>query len=168
MSGAAEFYDNRRRRLWLHRAWKDDATLTLPSELVLLIGLNPSFADADVPDHTTTVEVNFAHAWGFQAMTKVNLFDWISTDPSALAGVENPEGDPKNLEMIVKEAARAAKIVCCWGDDGLLRGRASYVRAVLEPHRKKLFCLGFTKKRQPRHTSRLAYATALVPMWVGA
>lgn len=168
MSGDAEFYDDGRRRLWLARAWKDeDDGPTRPDEAVLLIGLNPSFADAEKSDHTITVEINFAKARGFKALFKMNLFDWISTDPDALAAVDNPDGDPKNLAAILEQAERVGKIVCCWGDGGLLHGRASYVRGALDAHRRKLFCLGLTKKGQPRHTSRLAYETPLVPMWVG-
>lgn len=164
MSGGAEFYDNRRRRLWLYRPWGTNPE----GNQCLLIGLNPSYADEEKPDHTITVEIEFCRRWGFDSFIKINLFDWFSTDPKQLAKVENPEGDPNNIIEIEKRAGQASKIVCCWGDGGVLRGRASYVRGALDEHRRKLFCLGLTKKGQPRHTSRLSYETALVPMWRGA
>lgn len=46
--GDAEFYDEGRRRLWLSRWWGNQGYR------VLLIGLNPSFANADAADLTTT------------------------------------------------------------------------------------------------------------------
>ena len=163
VSGDAQFYDGRRRRLWLYRPWGPNPD----GNQCLLIGLNPSFADEEKSDHTITVEIEFCRRWGFDSFIKLNLFDWISTDPEKLAIIENPEGDPSNILEIGRRAGRAGKIVACWGDGGLLNHRASYVRAVLEEHRAKLFCLGLTKKGQPRHTSRLSYETQLVPMWRG-
>lgn len=160
--GAANFYDNGRRRLWLSRDWGD------PLNYVLLIGLNPSFADADRADHTITVEMEFARRWGFTALLKGNLFNWVATNPDELLTAPSPHGDPQNLEWLMSAAAAARKIVCCWGDGGELHRRASVVRGALWDHRRKMFCLGLTKKGHPRHTSRLSYETALVPMWVGA
>ncbi len=161
MSGDAHFYDNGRRRLWLSREWGD------PLNIGLLIGLNPSFADADKADHTITVEIEFAKRWGWDGFLKGNLFTLISTDPAQLAIAHDAEGDPQNLRWLEETAARARKIVCCWGDGGFLRGRSSFIRGALWEHRRKMFCLGLTKKGQPRHTSRLSYETALVPMWLG-
>lgn len=161
--GAAHFYDGDRRRLWLSRPCGGDT-----SNWVLIIGLNPSFADADRSDHTITVEMEFTRRWGYGAFVKVNLFDWISTDPDQLEKVENPQGDPENLRHIIERAGYARMIVCCWGDGGELHGRAAFIRGALWEHRGRMFCLGLTKKgRQPRHTSRLSYETPLVPMWVG-
>ena len=161
MSGDAHFYDNRRRRLWLSREWGDRLNS------VLLIGLNPSFADEEKPDHTITVEIEFATRWGFGALLKGNLFTLISKDPAQLAIVQDAEGDPQNLRWLEETAARARTIVLCWGDDGQVRSRASYVRGALWDQRKKMFCLGRTKKGEPRHTSRLAYDTPLQPIWLG-
>lgn len=165
MPGDAEFYDGRRRRLWLSRweagEWRD------VREHVLIIGLNPSYADEEKPDHTIAVEIGFAKIWGFSALVKVNLFDWVDKNPAVLEVVDNPHGDPRNLAEIVKRAEHAKQIVCAWGDGGALHGRSAFVRTALWPHRRKMFCLGYTKKRYPKHTARLAYSTPLVPMWLG-
>lgn len=163
-AGAAGFYDERRRRSWLTRVWGD-----VSGPRVLFIGLNPSYANEDDPDLTTTKEVVFAQRWGFHGMEKVNLFDWVTTEPAALAAVDNPEGDPRNLAEIEKRASAAiiGKIVLCWGDGGALHHRSSLVFGALWPYRGQMFCLGWTKKGYPKHTSRLSYETPLERMVIG-
>lgn len=165
--GDAEFYDwdpvagKFLRRGWLSRWWGN------PARRVLLIGLNPSFADADTADLTTTKNVAFAKLWGFGALDMVNLFDWIATDPTELAKAPDPQGDPRNLAFIEGLAFKAERIVTCWGDGGHLHGRAAYVLSVLWGHRARMFCLGRTKGGYPKHTSRLAYETELQRMVMG-
>jgi hypothetical protein len=153
----AEFYDDGRRRLWLARGWGD---LT---HRLLIIGLNPSFAGAVKNDHTITVEVGFATRWGYGAFDKLNLFDWIDTNPKALARAEEPSGS-RNNGLLLELARRDAQILCAWGAGGALGGRAAYVLNMLWHHRDKMICLGRTTEGYPKHTSRLSYETPLVPM----
>lgn len=149
------------RRDHLSRGWGD------LKKRVLFIGLNPSVAGEKRPDHTITVEVGFAMQWGFGALDKVNLFDWIDSNPKALLSAPAPAGDPRNIDTIRRQAESHETIVATWGDGGALDGRAAYVLGALWDIRERLFCLGKTKAGYPKHTSRLAYATPLVAMLRG-
>lgn len=155
----AEFYDEGRRRVHLWRVWD----WSLPS--VLFIGQNPSKAGAETTDPTVTKDVHFAVQLGFGSYSKVNLYDWIDTDPDGLLTAPSPAGDPRNITTIAYRANQADRIICCWGDAGQKDNRAAFVLGTLwDDHRKKMFCFGRTKKGCPKHTSRIAYATPLVAM----
>ncbi len=156
----AEFYDDGRRRLTLTREWGPN----LLGNRLLGIGLNPSIAGVATNDATIRVMVGFAHRWGFDALDMVNMHDWVETDSKKLWQVAEKNG-PRNNAVIEHLAARAAGIWCCWGngDDN----RAAFLIGLLWEHRAKMFCLGRTKKGQPRHPLRLSRATERVPMVAG-
>lgn len=152
----AVFYDSGRRRLRLERVWCPS-----PTRRLMGIGLNPSQAGTLTNDATIRVMVGFASRWGFDALDMVNLFDWIETDSAKLWQVPEKNGDRNNAE-IERVAAQAEAIWCCWGDGDY--NRAAFVLGMLWEHRAKMFCLGRTKKGQPRHPLRLSRATERVPM----
>lgn len=148
--GTAEFYDEGdgagQRRVYLSREWGD---LT---KRLLAIGLNPSKAGAVEGDNTVAILCRIAEAWGYGALDLCNAFDLVSTDPRGLQAVDNPAGDPRNIDRIVSLASTAARILCFWGDGGALKNRSAFLMDALWPYRAKLVCLGRTKSGHPRHT----------------
>ena len=141
-----------RYRLW--RRWAD-------GEVVLFVMLNPSTADARRDDPTIRRCGGFARAWGFAAMTVVNLFALRATDPARLRRARDPVGRD-NDRHILAAAAGASALVLAWGAHGALGGRDREVRALLTGHRPE--CLGVTRAGQPRHPLYLPRATCRRPL----
>ena len=123
---------------------------------VLFIGLNPSTADAADDDNTSRVCINYARRWGFGTLLIGNLFALRSAEPAALRHVADPIG-PGNEGSLRKLQARAALVVCAWGDGGALYGRDAQVLSFLRaPH-----CLMRLGSGRPGHP--LYKRASLVP-----
>jgi hypothetical protein len=162
--GDAEFYGSHKQyRLWLSRRW--DA-LDKPVPYVLWVGMNPSTADADANDPTITREITFTKSWGYSSYIKTNVMDYRATNQKDLlaAGVE-PRSD-RNLETIVTWAARADRIVLCYGvlPKQLKHFGLDAVAALKGAgHASRLFSFGTSLNGFPRHPLYLASDTSLVP-----
>lgn len=159
----AEFSDGRHFRFLLGREW--DASLPR----VMWIGANPSIADEHRDDMTATKYVEFSRRAGFGSYEAVNWIPLVATNPS-----EVPNTHPRTwLPVDVREANvrawnmalvnSAAVIVACGGliGDGVAR-----IANVLSTWDKPILCLGLTRSGHPRHASRAAYSTPLVPFEV--
>ena len=88
-------------RYWLYRRWRDGPEL-------VVIGLNPSTADAQTDDPTLRRIMRFTHEWGFSAVTVVNLFAWRSRFPKELRAATDPVG-PRNdywIRRLTRGASR--------------------------------------------------------------
>jgi len=140
-------------RYWLERGFSSGQAC------VSFVLLNPSRADGTSDDTTVSRCMRLARAWGYQRLVIVNLFAFRTTYPSELFQAKAPVGS-ENDSFLLHAARESEKIVLGWGmhwswlqrDQEVLRLLASY----------QLHCLGVTEKtRQPRHPSRLAYATPL-------
>jgi hypothetical protein len=108
---------------------------------------------------------------------KVNLYDLISTDPKGLTSepwgkLEGPERAAA-LDVARKYWTVGAEIMgerfgsktlLAWGSHPL--ATPDRIKAVLAQLPGPYWCLGTTATGQPRHTSRLAYATPL-ELWKG-
>lgn len=129
-------------RYTLSRGWTGGAGY------VLLLGLNPSWADATEDDPTIRREVAFAKAWGYTGLAKWNLFAYRTPYPVELLQAADPVG-PDNDKYLLSMAKRARLIVACWGGKGGLLGRDEQVLKRLRGF--DLYCLGLTKAGQPRH-----------------
>jgi hypothetical protein len=125
---------------------------------LLIIGLNPSTADALLDDPTIRRCVGFARALGHDGLLVGNLFAARSTSPDALREFSDPVG-PDNDAWLQKLEKRAARVVVAWGNGGCLAGRNQEVlRLITSPH-----CFGTTALGEPRHPLYLPASATLQP-----
>lgn len=129
---------------------------------------NPSVADAVEDDLTVKKCCEFSKRAGFAGMVIINLYALRATNPQDLLSVSDPEG-PDNVDewrMVLSENV-GSPVVGAWGDSaprGLPASRA-YREHVIAPERPPVWlCLGKTAKGSPKHPSRLAYDTRMVPL----
>lgn len=150
LSQAAHISSCGRYRYMLERAWgRGNARL-------LIVGLNPSTADALLDDPTIRRCVGFAKGLGYDGLLMGNLFAARSTSPSALASFEDPVG-PENDEWLLKLQNRARGTVAAWGNGGRLNGRSQQVLKEM----KNVSCFGVTNLGEPRHPLYLPATTPL-------
>lgn len=131
-------------RYYLKRWWDDSR----PESLVV-IGLNPSTADAEVDDPTIRRCVDFADQLGFGGLVMLNAYDVRATDPAV--ALAHPA--PKSRECdryLVGFLARSEWAVCAWTDHVPAARRdevlAMFTELTCEPR-----VFGLTKGGAPRH-----------------
>lgn len=90
VNGGAHFSRCRRYRYALWRQWQ------AAGPMLMLIGLNPSTADAERNDPTIRRCIGFAHDWGFGGVWVLNLFAWRATLPADLKAAADPVGPRAN------------------------------------------------------------------------
>jgi hypothetical protein len=115
---------------------------------LVLIGLNPSTADANRNDPTIRRCIGFADLWGHSELVVTNLFSFRATKPGALKAADAPIG-PDTDAILLKEAHRASRILVAWGMHGGFQNRDRAVLELLKPF--PLSCLGTTQAGFPRH-----------------
>lgn len=121
---------------------------------------NPSLAGADNNDMTVTKCIGYSKVLGGSALVIGNLGARISTDPKLLLTIEDPVG-AANEDFLKTLGDGADKIVAAWG--GLSRKEWKIFGPSIELLKKTYqgtLCLGMTQSGDPKHPSRLAYATA--------
>lgn len=125
--------------------------------------LNPSTATHTADDPTIRKCTGFTRRWALGGFAVVNLFGFRATFPRHLQEVTDPVG-PNNDAHIRTLLTTAERIVCAWGNHGILHNRSEKVVSILREHKRKetpLVCLGKTKEGMPRHPLHLAYVTEL-------
>ncbi len=142
-----------RYRYTLWRRWND------AQPCVLFIMLNPSEANEVKNDPTLRRCIGFAQSWGYGSLEVVNLFAYISSDPSTLKQVEDAVG-AENDVYIQQAITNVALIVCAWGACKHIGQRDGDVLHLL--NEREAHCLGRTQGGFPRHPLYLARETALV------
>lgn len=152
-----------RYRVW--RMWD----LSLP--VLVLCGMNPSYADAVRSDLTLTKTIGFAKRHGYGGVIIVNLFAFRATDPNVLRSrlstmaredVVGPENDAHIAWAC--QAPPLSTVVAAWGT-GWVANRDVEVLSLLRNLRKgNVKCFGKTADGRPRHVSRLGYATPMEEM----
>jgi hypothetical protein len=157
---AAEISECGLYRYALYRRWDEGETLNF-------LMLNPSTADAMQDDPTISRCIIRAKNLGFGALSVTNLFAYRSTDPKQLKRVSDPVG-PLNDERILETARRAGMVLCAWGKDGMLLGRAFKVKQVLRREGIVLHALKIGKDGAPWHPLYLPYELQPVPFEVAA
>ena len=137
---SANFSRCRQYRYALHRYW-DESLGGL-----LLIGLNPSTADATHNDPTIRRCIGFARDWGFGSLCVANLFAYRATYPSDLKAAADSIG-PRNNTWLRRLAREADLVVAAWGNDGRHLNRAAEVRKMLPD----LHCIRMNSIGEPAH-----------------
>lgn len=132
--------------------------------LYAFFGINPSTADAIVPDATVRKWTGFVTAWGGRGYIVGNAFAYRATKVRELAGVEDPVGEWNNFHL--NELIRQADIlVPCYGRTSKvpkdLRGEFERLRVRLRESGKPVKIFGLTKCGHPMHPLMLAYSTQL-------
>lgn len=138
--GSAVFSDCNRYRYVLRRIWNESGPC------VLIIGLNPSTADAVKDDPTIRRCIRFARDWGYGSLLVGNLFGYRTTWPKDLKRVADPIGRG-NDRWLKRLSDQADLVVAAWGIHGKFLDRGAKVLANLA----NVHCLGETADGFPRH-----------------
>jgi hypothetical protein len=156
--GWALFSSDRKKRFALGRFLRTGLFHPKEPTVLVVCGLNPSKAGADVNDVTITKTEGFAELYRCASVLMVNLEPTIETDSKlaeASATVEDDRAVAAVIEYVTREAV--PRTIVAWGSHRL----ATPSLTGLLP--KPLLCLGRTADGAPRHPSRIAYQTPLEP-----
>ncbi|MBY6185697.1 DUF1643 domain-containing protein [Marinobacter hydrocarbonoclasticus] len=128
---------------------------------LLVVGLNPSTADARVDDPTSRRCIGFARQWHYGALWLANLYAWCSPHPDALWRQPDPIG-PLNDSWLGCLARDCDGILVAWGRMGQRNARDREVlNGALAGYR--LSCLGRCRNGSPRHPLYLPESVAPLP-----
>lgn len=155
-TAGALFSHDEQHRYGLWRRWNASA------QTLLWIMLNPSTADEQQLDPTLRRCANFSRLWGYGGMGVANIYALRSTDPKGLWMHTDPIG-PDNDEWIAVVCDQYPTIVVGWGASAM-HDRTLSVARMLKRHARKVFCLGRTKRGEPRHPLYLRN-NALLEHW---
>jgi len=117
---------------------------------VQFIGLNPSTATELIDDPTVLRCINYAKAWGYDAMCMTNLFAYRATNPKVMKAAADPIGW-MNDHWLMEIGQRADARLACWGAHGKHIGRAEGVLREFAERNLPLHCLSVTKSGEPGH-----------------
>lgn len=139
-------------RYLLTRRWHPDGL-----RRVVWIMCNPSTADATQDDPTIRRCIGFSKAWGYDALSVVNVSAYRSTDPKALPVDPGPDND-RWLRQITRVAhSTGGVVVAAWG---AIAPQHLVERAWMVVDRPVL-CLGATKGGSPKHPLYVPASTEL-------
>lgn len=144
-------------RYALHRVWGAN-----PDHYMMVIGLNPSTADALQDDPTIRRCVGFASRLGYEALVMTNLFAYRATDPKQLKQASLQGVDiigEENDQWLLKLSHHAPLVVAAWGVHGTLAQRDQDIASMIP----SLRALKLTKAGHPAHPLYLPYSTVTVP-----
>lgn len=144
-TGTATFSACRRYRFTLTRSWGQPT-----DPFLMVIGLNPSTADAAQDDPTIRRCIGFARDWGFGHLVMTNLFTIRTKDPAIMRAEPQPVGQG-NDDVLVGIANRAGLVLAAWGVHGGHQGRAAAVFRRLRKEGRTIKSLGTTMDGFPRH-----------------
>lgn len=153
MGRSAVFSPCERYRYVLWRHWGGTGGTTM------IVGLNPSTADATHDDPTIRRCIGFARDWGYSDLCMTNLFAYRATKPHDPMAADDPVG-PDNDAWLFEVARNAAIVVAAWGVHGTRLGRDRVVRGMLPC----LNALRRTKDGHPGHPPYLPRGVLPVPL----
>lgn len=151
-------------RVRLDRWW--DASLALdesgrPADdryrPLVMIGMNPSLADATWDDPTIAKGTKYARREGANGLVMINMHPGISTDPDELANVLLPYGcDERQWDAVDGALSeKAIAVVAAWGKPprnvSSWSDRVAKVRAIAADVGVELKCFGANKDGSPKH-----------------
>lgn len=130
-----------------------------PGQWVVLVGLNPSTADAEQDDPTIRRCVTFAKDWGYAGLVMLNLFAFRATKPAGMMRAADPVGPENDRWLTMMRGDAGVTTVAAWGTGGAFRGRDAEVRRLLPD----LHYLRLTKDGHPAHPLYLPATLRPIP-----
>ena len=89
---------------------------------LVVIGLNPSTADARQDDPTVRREIAFALRWGFGRLVKLNAYSYRATDPRVMQAaakrgddIVGPRNDAAITRALTDARASDGLVLVAWG-----------------------------------------------------
>ena len=143
--------EDKKYRYVLSRIWDES------KPKVMIIGLNPSTADAINDDPTITKCINFAKSWGYGGVYMLNLFAFRTSKPKVMFSADEPIG-VENDKYLIDYSLKCDKVVCTWGNDGSYKNRNSEIKSILS----NLHYLALNKSGEPAHP--LYLKSELIPI----
>jgi hypothetical protein len=127
--------------------------VSMSARACVFIMLNPSTADGDKDDPTIRRCVGFAKAWGYFALTVVNLYAYRATDPVALLQVGPSAIGPENDAYVLDAVNHAPLAVAAWGASTQpIPEQAERITDLCRKINPLAFSvLGLTRNGHPRH-----------------
>lgn len=153
-SGAV-FSPDQKYRYVLWREWSAE------KRRLVVIGLNPSTADATKNDPTITRCISFAKREGCGGLIMLNLFAFRATDPNEMIAAAEPIGPENDTYIRAHVFAHHRIVLAAWGVSGGYRQRDKQVCELLAS--ANLWCLGHTKEGDPRHPLYIRADQPLLP-----
>jgi hypothetical protein len=148
-----------RYRYWLRR------NLTANRDRhVLWIMMNPSRANEDMNDPTTTMTTGISARHGYGVHGVVNLSALIEPNSASLTA-DAGATDPVNLQAVERALGWIARhkgdIVIAWGASRHLKSRGKDM--LFRLRRRRLLCLGHNADGSPRFPKYIPAASPLIP-----
>ena len=138
------------------------------SNLLYVIGVNPSTADDRQPDPTVRKIMRFAEKNGYDGFIIFNLYPQRTPDPRKLHKEPDHILIRKNLHNILQFLHKEKEItfLAAWGNTiserNYLADCVQEIVNVTKPYKIKWMKIGsLTKKGHPRHPSRVSYQEPL-------
>ncbi len=153
MQTSANFSRCKKYRYALWRIWQPDAPL------VLIVGLNPSTADAVQDDPTIRRCIGFARDWGFGRLCVANLFAYRATLPTDLKQAKDPIG-PANKRWLSRLVSQADEVVAAWGNDGSFMQQGEQF---LQKY-PNVACIRLNSSGEPAHPLYIKKDTPRIPI----
>lgn len=126
-----------------------------PTQVLVVIGLNPSTATEQVDDPTIRRCIDYAERWGHHGLTMLNLFAYRATDPKelyrALDRGEDIIGGVRQEAALKTLTGNGRTVLCAWGVHGAINARGWDVMQMLGELGRKMVCLGTTQSGAPKH-----------------
>lgn len=117
----------------------------------VVIGLNPSTADARDDDPTIRRCVDFASVAGCGGLIVLNAYAYRATDPAALKTRNDIVGPDNDWFIAATIAHIDIKLVVCAWTDAVADDRAREVLAIMRDFDHEPHVFGLTKAGAPRH-----------------
>lgn len=133
------------------------------TNVLSIIMLNPSLADADSDDPTIASCVRLTRNNGYDGLIVANLYAFLTPYPRELFAARDPVGRlyGRNNDAYIELSQRLSRsTLLAWGNQALVdRARIDSVLKLLK--RERCLMLGLTERRQPRHPLYVAATTKM-------
>lgn len=142
---------------------------------LVICGLNPSTADADIDDQTIRKEIGFARLWKCNRLVKVNAYGFRATDPNVVKAQRKAGfdviGQPENdfyIRRAIRQSLSTYRHVPVIEQGICLLAWGAHIEIDRQRQLAAMFddvgmCLGTNGGGSPKHTLYIAYETTPQP-----